>query len=101
HGPHTSHAAFPTRRSSDLTPAHTFRVHARVNAPLVRGATRPNRGPTHRTRGLLRAARLASPLESTAARPRRTISCDRAAIHAAGDRKSTRLNPVTVKSRMP
>src|SRR5205807_8540226 len=37
-----------------------------------------------RARALLRAARLAIQLESTGARRRRTISCDRAAIRTAG-----------------
>ncbi len=62
----------------------TSRVHAQANAPLVRAAKRPNLGPIRRTRALLRAARLAIPLESTGARRRRTISCDGAAIRTAG-----------------
>lgn len=58
------------------TPPHTSGVHAR--------AKRPNLGPTRHTRGLPPAARLVIPLESTGARRRRTISCDRAAIRTAG-----------------
>src|SRR5205814_8308762 len=58
------------------TPRHTSGVHAR--------AKRPNLGPTRHTRGPRPAARLVIPLESTEARRRRTISCDRAAIRTAG-----------------
>src|SRR6266513_4972266 len=47
---------------------HTSRVHAQANAPLVRGAKRPNLGPTRRTRGPRLAARRTIPLESTGAR---------------------------------
>ena len=63
---------------------HAPRVHARDNAPLVRGATRPNLGPTRRTRAPLPAPRPVTPTACTGAKRRRTTSCGRRGILTAG-----------------
>ena len=63
---------------------HAPRVHVRDSALLVRGATRPTLDPTRRTRAPRLARRPVTPTASTGAKRRRTTSCGRRGILAAG-----------------